>query len=705
MFVGIFYCSLGNNVQLKALDLRSALYEMSKTDPAILAKQKELEAARHELDLAKSGYYPKLDIQGSIGNERAKSQLTQYQDRSWTSNNAGVTLTQNLFAGFATKNDVATKEYKIKARKYALIEQANDSALRLSKSYMDLLRAYELLLIEVDNVKTHEKIFKDLKIRTEGGSGRISDYMEVSAKLSLAYSNLLSEDNNYNDAVANFHKAIGRYEDGKNLVQPDDIKGLPIKLEEALAQALASNPSLLVSRYEIEAAKTAMRLERQGYLPKIDATLNAKTSENASGLGGKNDSSSALITLSWNLYNGGSDYARVERAVSGIENSIEKLHTLQREVMEGMGLSFNAYSALDRQKEFLAIYEESNSHKKEYYQEEFDLGRRSLIDLLNAEDEYNVARRKLVQNRYDRLNAQFRILDAKGELLSYFGINVDENHNQKYSYDSDNVEKEHPKVICQNTSDITFGIGGCQIIPQPKIYDFIDTKAKVVMSENTLAVLDTNDTNQLQSVKLSASMEKDQSKCSEIPQYIEALKYLDQNNSQENKLKAFHLLVDLARNNEPKSQFMLARMYNQGIGIAADKNKAGYWYREAARNGYSPAYLIVWSYYRDGTGGIGKDQKKAEFWRIKALETRKGDSSNSVDECINNQNKTIEPLHIQKTSVVSKVKNNEKIKSLEERLRDLGISLNNEHSILGEARILKAPPPLQTIQSLESPRK
>lgn len=690
-----------NATLIHGLDLRSALYEMTKTDPAIIAKQKELEAARHELSLARSGYYPKVDIQGSYGTERAKSQLTQYQEKSWESYSTGATVTQNLFSGFSTEYDVLTKEKKIKAREYALIEQANDSALRLSKSYLDVLRAHELVLIEAENVKLHEKIFKDIKLRVEAGSGRISDFMEVSAKLSLAYSNLLSQDNSYQDTLSNFHKAMGRYEEGKNLIKPDEVRGLPEKLEEALSQSLQMNPSLLVSRYEIEAAKSAMRLERHGYMPKLDAALNAKTSENASGLGGTNNSTSALMTLSWNLYNGGSDTARVERAVSEIENAVEKLHVLQREVMEGMGLSFNAYMSLNRQKEFLMIYEESNAQKKGYYQEEFDLGRRSLIDLLDAEDEYNTARRKVVQNRYDRLYAQYRILDAKGSLLKHFGLNVSGDEKKVYNLEPDEVEKEHASVICQNSADSRFGINGCTIIPQPQKYEFMDAKAKVLLrdtpSEPEIVQnkLDSSDTrgNTVAIVSTSAVMIP-QPSCAATPQYQEAMGYLESNSSNEIKLKAFHLLSEAARSKDAKAQFALARMYNQGNGIPVDKEKAGYWYRESARNGYTPAYLIVWSYYRDGTGGVIKDTNKAEYWRKKAVEGRNTSESKNRVECV-------ESIPVLKTEPLkkqnppgAKTKGSERIKPLEDRLRELGISLSKETPFLREPSVLQAPPPL-----------
>lgn len=814
--------SLVINQSLFGLSLQSALQEIIVTNPSIIAKQKELEAARHELTLAKSGYYPKIDVQGSYGYEESKSQLTNNEKKNWASWNTSATLTQNVFSGFSTLYDIKTKEFKIKARENALKEQANDSALTLAKSYLDLLKAYELLLIETNSVKSHEKIFKDIRQRTEGGSGRVSDFMEVSAKLSLSYVNLLSQENNYQDAQSNFHKALGRYEEGKNLVTPDEVKNVPANLSQALSEALKKNPSLLVSRYELEASKTAMRLERNAYMPKVDATLNSKISENANGMGGQNDSSSALLTLTWNLFKGGSDYARVERAVSEIENSTEKLHALQREVLEGMGLSYNAYTSLNKQKDFLIMYEESNLHKKGYYQQEFDLGRRSLMDLLDSEDEYNTARRKLIQNRYDLLYSQYRILDAKGEFLTYFNIEVTGNKQKTYKYDLDEVESEHPVVICQNSVDKQFNINGCQILPETQQYEFVDTKANLILNENNVSnniiLVDTNESmlsskeevndknikkafewyqkgaehGDSVSMKILSTMyqsgygtEVDAKKalywksksiktgniadkqqplltqaCGSSSKFLEAQQMYEQTDM---KLKAFHLFVDIAREGDPKAQFMLGRMYNRGIGVAEDKAKAAYWYQEAARQGYSPAYKIVWSFYRDGQNSFQKDDVKAEFWRQKLIKAGNIQTHEEMLVCakasanpdvnvtktvysdvmeqgkkfdINGQWEEAEKIYEQEylsgngeaarkiadhyysrqdaflskqTSVtpipkgkkksteraISKpIKQDERMKSLEERLKDLGITLGNQSSLRNRMSIVKAPPPL-----------
>lgn len=702
----IFFSLLLGNLSFSyAATLEFSLQETIKTNPSIIMKRKELNVANHELELAKSGYYPKINIQGSYGAEQAQSQLTQYEKKDWSTWNTGATVTQNLFSGFATDYDIKTKKYKVKAREFALLEQANDLALTTIKSYLDLIRSYELLLVEIENVKLHEKYFNDVRARTKGGGGRISDFMEVSAKLALASSNLLAQDNNYQDTLANFHKVLGRYEEGKNLVCPNEVKSLPATLEISLEEALRSNPSILVSRYEIEAAKTAMRLEYSEYMPSIDAAMKTNTSENASGMGGKNESYSALLTLSWNLYNGGASDAKIKKAISEIEIAAEKLHTIQREVMENMGLSYNAYVSLMRQKEFLAIYEEVSSQKKQYYMEEFDLGRRTLIDILDTEDEYITAKRKAIQNKYDLLYAQYRILDAKGTLLSHFNIDIAGSLKREYDYKADNVEQDHIATICQNSSDIAFGVYGCESIPKYASYEFLKQDLAIDLNKSTVQ----NNTDLSHSTHeefitppapksappLKQPLEN-ASPCGNHPKYTQAMEYLQSNVSHD---KALELLTQAAEEGNIKAQFALARMYNQGSGVAVDKNKAAYWYIKAAEAGYTPSYLIVWSYYRDGKFGVEKDEVKAEYWRKKAVEARKSGLEFESYACTVSAQLPEISSDAQKNRVPADT--SFKVESLEQRLRELGISLEKEIPTIERSKIFNMPiPPLdETIES------
>jgi len=517
-----------SSVSLYALNLKSALDEMIGHHPDILQKRQELSAAEQELTIARSGFLPKIDVRSSMAKEKANTQMTGFQNRNFNTLNTNVILSQNLFSGFSTDSEVGVKRHNIEIKMHELEEKENDISLRLIKSYLDVVKASELLDIERKNVIAHEEMYRKITLKTQSGSGRMADYKEVLAKLALSYVNTLTQDNNYNDAAAVLNTVMGRYADVSELEKPSiDPSVVPQTLEEAIKEAVQKNPSVLISRSEIESAKKSVSLERSSYYPKVDAELNTRSYNNANGTENVDKTSAAMVTLSYNLYNGGSDEARIKRSLNQTYSAIERFRSIERDVAEKMTMAHNAYTVFNRQKPFLEVYSDASFEKTEYYREEFDLGRRSLIDLLDSENEYCTARRKEVENEYELLYSFFRVLAAKNALMSYFNIDSGNYHSKNYTLSGQiesSVNSEHAPSVGE--------------------YPFIVSTVSPPLDDN-LSKQESNVT-------------------------VDTLQGTNPQKGYEDYLKA-------ARLGERESQCMMVRLYEQGIGTVKNIEKASYW--------------------------------------------------------------------------------------------------------------------------------
>lgn len=583
-----------SSASLYALDLKSALDEMLQHHPDILQKRQELSAAEHELTIARSGFLPKIDIRSSVAKEKANTQMTGFQNRNFNTLNTNAVLSQNLFSGFSTDSEVEVKRHNIEIKIHELEEKKNDLSLRLIKSYLDVVKASILLDVERKNVKAHEEMYQKIKLKTQSGSGRMADYKEVLSKLALSYVNTLTQDNNYNDASTVLNTVMGRYTDVSELVKPSlEVSVIPRTLEEAVKEAVEKNPTILVGRAEIESAKKSVSLERSSYYPKVDAELNTRSYNNANGTENIDKTTAAMVTLSYNLYNGGSDSARIKRSLSQTYNAIERFRSIERDVAEKMTIAYNAYTVFNRQKPFLEVYSDASFEKTQYYEEEFDLGRRSLIDLLDSENEYCTARRKEVENEFELLYSYFRVLAAKNGLMSYFGIDGGGYSPKNYTL-SERVESTVNVENAPSIGEYPFIVSTVQI----------PLKDNFSKSENNVSVMRVKETN----------LQK----------------------GYENYLKA-------ARLGDKESQKVMVELYAKGIGTAPDADKARYWKNRYVRKGFIAA----------------NSRKVIEY---KELANRY--------------------LPIQSVLMISESKNEvfsapkEKAKSLDERLKELGIILN-----------------------------
>lgn len=587
-------CIFTVSFDLYAADLKSVLKEVIDNHPEILQKRQELSAAEHELTIARSGFLPKIDVRSSVAKEKANTQMTGFQNRNFNTLNSNIVLSQNLFSGFSTDSEVGVKRHNIEIKMHELEEKENDISLRLIKSYLDVVKASELLDVERKNVQVHEEMYRKITLKTQSGSGRMGDYKEVLAKLALSYVNTLTQDNNYNDAAAVLNTVVGHYTDVHELEkQSIDPLVIPRTLEEAIKEAVQNNPSILVSRSEIESAKKSVTLERSSYYPKVDAELNSRSYDNASGTQNTDKTAAAMLTLSYNLYNGGSDEARIKRSLSQTYNAIERFRSVERDVAEKMTMAYNAYTVFNRQKPFLEVYSDASFEKTHYYQEEFDLGRRSLIDLLDSENEYSTARRKEVENEYELQYSFFRVLAAKNGLITYFNIDSDRHYPKNYTL-SGQIESS---VNSENA-------------PSVGEYPFILSTVSAPMQEG-FSQQENNIT--LEKVK------------------------------ETNPQKGYEYYLKAARLGDLESQNVMVELYEKGIGTACDAEKARYWKNRRAM------------------------KKSAVLNSQKAMEYKKLAHRYLPLKSIFSTEETTSELFSAP---------NEKAKSLDERLKELGIILD-----------------------------
>ena len=453
------------------LTLNEILKEIIYTDPEIKERLFQYNAIMEEIKMSKSGYLPTVDLIGKTG----KKTIERREDPKDKFDTSEVTLrvVQNLFNGFGTTSAVNRDEARAKAAFNKYIEVAQDKMYRASEAYIKVIRYNEVLSIAKDNVKLHEETLLKIKKRYDEGFSTLSEVERVQGRLSLAKSNYVSETNNLYDAKVNLHKAIGRFVDAKTLVKPEFNLTLPNSLEKAQDIAIHNNPSILVANHDIKVAQEALQYARKTDYPTIDLELEGSRYNNLTGSDvSREDDMSAMLVLNYNLYNGGSDEAQKQKYISLLNYEYAHKNTLKREVMESLGLSWNAYTMIAEQYKHQLQYRDLTAKTQEAYAEEFQLGRRTLIDLLDVQDEVNHIKIQVIHSTYDLLFSKYRIVDAMGELYKSFSENLKEDYKKDeiLAY----VDQDNDKVLdcedqCDNSLTEKTNIYGCDGINCVKV--------------------------------------------------------------------------------------------------------------------------------------------------------------------------------------------------------------------------------------------
>ncbi len=410
---------------LFSLTLKESVVEVMNTNPVVTERLKNYRATQQDLSVAESEYYPSVDFKASIGYNNAgalKSSDDDWNhkvtDEQYNNYETSLVLTQNLFDGFSTTSKVDYQEARILAAAYNYVEKSNDLAFKMTNAYINVIRSYELLQTARENVQINDEIFQNVKDLYDSGLTTDSEVKKIESALSLARSNLTVQKNNARDTEYSFRRVLGRMPDVANMSRPELNIAMPQSIERAALYAINHNPSLLVSQYNIKGAQALHRQTQKDFYPKVDLELaqNYNDANKINRFNQPDDRFSARLVLSYNIFRGGADTAATQREISKINQEIEIKRDLKRQVIEGLDLSWNAYEMIAQQIKDLKDYSKFSEKTLELYKEEYDLGRRSLLDLLSSQNDVINSRSQIIKAEYDQLLARYRILDAMGLL-------------------------------------------------------------------------------------------------------------------------------------------------------------------------------------------------------------------------------------------------------------------------------------------------
>lgn len=415
IIIAILLLALSGNAQT----LKESVKEVLQTNPSVIERQKNYNAVYEDITIAKSGYLPKVDLTFGAGYENNKN----FPDNLPNVKNNGdvysasVKLTQNIFRGFETTNRVDEQKARTLAAAYSYIEAANDTSLQMVNSYVELLRNKELLGTASQNVEINDEIFKKVKKLYDAGLTTLSEVNKIESSLSLAKSNYVVQENNLANAHYTLERVLGRSLDTDAMQRPELNITMPSTQDEANEMALNNNPSLLVSIYNLKLAQATWKSSKANYYPHIDLEVSQDYNENPSAVDGDNNHFKAMAYLTYNIFNGYADKAQIQKNVSQVHQQIQTRHNLQRQVSQGLNLAWESYVKLQKQLEHLYDYKKYSKKTLTLYVKEYDLGRRSLLDLLAAQNDYIGSKSQIITTQYNLLLAKYRILDAMGTMV------------------------------------------------------------------------------------------------------------------------------------------------------------------------------------------------------------------------------------------------------------------------------------------------
>lgn len=404
--------------------VKDAALQAIESNPDVQAKWHEFSAAAYGVRVARAGYLPTVDIGASTGKTSR-----DYDNRgSYTNNQGQVTLSQMLFDGFRTPGEVARFDSERLVRYYELLNTVEITALEAVRAYEDVKRNRDLVNLARNNYSKHREVFGQIEERASSGVGRRVDLEQVAGRLALAESNLLTEASNLHDVTARYLRVVGNLP-AEDLAEMDLAQQkLPENIRSALTLAYQGNPGFHAAIKNISAAQAAVKVERAGYYPKAELRARQVTSRNQNGFDNRvdpdnyGDESAVELALTYNLYSGGANRAAVRRSLEQVNQAKDLRDQACIDLRQDTQIAYNDANRIREQLTSLQQHRMSSDKVRAAYSEQFNIGQRTLLDLLDAENEYFQASRALIIANGDLEIAHARSLASMGSLLPALGI-------------------------------------------------------------------------------------------------------------------------------------------------------------------------------------------------------------------------------------------------------------------------------------------
>ena len=408
--------------------LADATEKAVRSHPTVMAARAFKDSAGENVDLARSGYFPTIDFRGTSGYARTNNSTTrgvgghsQASAFMWRGESS-LTFSQLLWDGSGTSHRVGAAEARVDVSRFGVLNAGEQVGLRAVSSYLDLDRNRELVRLAGQNVTTHEKLVADVKLKAKSGGGNEADVNQAEARLALAEATVDQFKGTLKDAEAAYLEVIG--ERPGDTVRPPlpAAEALPADVDDAVRVAMTNSPTVNTAVANVAAMKKELASARASLMPRFSLDLGGVRNENAGGAKGPNNDFTAQLVMTYNLFRGGGDAARIRSTSALLREATLREMEARRTVAATTRFSYHALITARDRLPTLRDHVSASDKVVKAFTEQFKLGKRSLLDLLDVEGELFQARGARVNGEVALMVAHYRVLAIMGELRKNMGI-------------------------------------------------------------------------------------------------------------------------------------------------------------------------------------------------------------------------------------------------------------------------------------------
>jgi adhesin transport system outer membrane protein len=395
-------------------------------NPRLMELKQNREAVQNELKQTKGRYYPRVDLNAGFGTDshsdlgtRSRGEENDFDTRT----EASLTLVQPLYQGGETRSLVKKQTAKLDSVNYRVYDNAESLALDAIIAHIEVWRQRRLLEVTELNIRIHEKILDQITERQKAGAGSSADVVQTKGRLALTRSSKFQISAELERARSNYYRVVGHTPE--KLMLPDNFRPLaPSSADQAIGTAQTCNPKLAAFAEDIRAARSDIDIRKSSFFPKLNLELSTTYEDKVESSTSYTHNNAAMLRGRWNLYNGGSDSAARDAAVSRRLELVSARQDLFQKIAEQIRSTWSQYVTSGHQIKTYTSAVQYNKKTRDAYQQQFTVGQRSLLDVLDSENEFFQSSSRLTTAKANEIVAVYRLLALSGCLLTSLEMDI-----------------------------------------------------------------------------------------------------------------------------------------------------------------------------------------------------------------------------------------------------------------------------------------
>lgn len=410
----------------KALSIEDTIYGVLRTHHNLRGMIENREVLTHEVRRAQAGFGPSVDVTGQAGGSVLSDSNTRSQNldgQMWGKVGYSAQLVQPIWDGFATRSRVRTAKSTLESQKYRVFDTATSLSLDAIIAHIDLLRRRKIYELSEDNVSQHKGLVAQAQDRASLGADTAADVTQAQSRLQRAYSSLSEAKAALLVAEETYVRLTGL--PAASRLQPISMPPqLFAATQSVMDQAKKSNPKLAAYLQDIRASRGERELADAAFSP----TLNLEAGPNYTNLGGTSDrwvySFDVMGVVRWNIFNSGADVAERRAASARMRQSRQVMYNFMDDLKLDVESTWINYQAAQEQYKHYAKAIEYNKYTRTAYLEQFQIGKRSILDVLDTESELYNSATQAETARGNILVGAYRLSALTGNMLPEMSINT-----------------------------------------------------------------------------------------------------------------------------------------------------------------------------------------------------------------------------------------------------------------------------------------